>query len=442
MSRYEQLMDRANGLFEQHGGRLWVRSIVAVLFVCMHLGAFSKIGHQRIGANFSTGQEVPYYSDPDAPATLGYPRQPHYWSRLIVSRWDAQHYIGFAIRGLTSCPTDGDGDRDKKDAAYLECGLGWLPAWGVAAGTVSDVTGVAPDWVLLLFSVLATICVTLLWTSRALVERIGLLGAYCTLIGFHLFPTAFYMVTPFSDSATLALMLACFVCVLKDRWILAGLAVGAATALRLSAGAFSVGLACAAIYVAWQRRKTATPRWWLPLLAIPLAGWGQLVEVVLLQVFVGDWTAYFRAREAFGNPGGYGRILDPKWYLSGFNSQHADTVMLLGTLAIAIGSGRELLARFRREERILLVVGTALALFLSVGALLHWWGLNRYLLLCPLLILCIGELPRKQPLLFAFWLTICGAMYWHVELCSYVTQGHPVLCPCLGKVEFAMPWGS
>jgi hypothetical protein len=442
MAGLDDLWTRATALFERYAGRLWVRALVGVVAVCIHLGAFTAIGHQRLKVDFSTTSEDPYYSDPDAPATVGYPRQPHHWSRLIVSRWDAQHYVGFAIRGITSCPTDGGGDRQHKNGEYLSCGLGWLPAWGLAGGMVADVTGIAPDWALLLLSILSTICVTLLWTSRALVERIGLGGAYATLIAFHAFPTAFYLVTPFSDAATLALLLACVVCVLKDRWILAGVAVGAATALRLSAGAFSIGLACAAIYVAWQRRKAGTARWWLPLVAIPLAGWGQLVEVIFLQIFVGDWSAYFRAREAFGNPGGYARAIDPRWYLMGFNSQHADTVMLLGTIAITVGCGRSLLARFRREDRILIVVGTVVTMILSIGALLHWWGLNRYLLLCPLFTLCFGELVRTQKVLFGLWLALCISMYWHVELCSYVAQGNPGICPCLGKVEFTMPWKS
>ena len=42
----------------------------------------------------------------------------------------------------------------------------------------------------------------------------------------------------------------------------------------------------------------------------------------------------------------------------------------------------------------------------------------------------------------ASWLVLCAIMYWHVELCSYVAQGNPNICPCLGKVEFTLPFGS
>src|SRR5690349_20302653 len=86
----------------------WFRLVVASVLVIFHLVAFSCAGKDRLGVPFNSAPgHAPYYSDPDTSSLGGYPRQPHYWSRMVVSRWDAQHYIGFAVRGLTSCPTDG-----------------------------------------------------------------------------------------------------------------------------------------------------------------------------------------------------------------------------------------------------------------------------------------------------------------------------------------------
>jgi len=94
------------------------------------------------------------FTDPKAPALGPIPRQPPNWSRLVVSRFDAQHYIGTALRGLSACPTD----PAKADGyIYLQCGLGWLPAYGAAGGVVSDVTGLEPDYALTLLSVLCAI---------------------------------------------------------------------------------------------------------------------------------------------------------------------------------------------------------------------------------------------------------------------------------------------
>ena len=89
-------------------GERGFRLAVAVALVIFHLAAFTRAAHVRLGVPFNSAPgSAPYYSNPDAAALMPAPRQPHHWSRLVVSRWDAQHYIGFAIRGLTSCPKDG-----------------------------------------------------------------------------------------------------------------------------------------------------------------------------------------------------------------------------------------------------------------------------------------------------------------------------------------------
>src|SRR5262245_53605224 len=106
------LTDRVSAKVKLVGERLepvtdksWFRITIASLLMFFHMGMFSAAGRVRLDVPFNSASDhAPYYSDPDAPALIGYPRQPHYWSRLIVSRWDAQHYIGFAVRGLTSCP--------------------------------------------------------------------------------------------------------------------------------------------------------------------------------------------------------------------------------------------------------------------------------------------------------------------------------------------------
>jgi hypothetical protein len=51
-------------------------------------------------------------------------------------------------------------------------------------------------------------------------------------------------------------------------------------------------------------------------------------------------------------------------------------------------------------------------------------------------------MAKKHTALFVLWCILCAAFYWHVELCGYITQGNPTLCPCLGKMEFGMPFGS
>src|SRR5882724_7411678 len=190
------------------------RFAIAAVLVSLHIFAFALAADDRLSVSFNSSPgEAPYFSNPDAPAMSGrFPRQPHHWSRLAVSRWDAQHHIAFALRGLTSCPRD---PAKATDVQYADCNLSWFPGYGMTAGTISDLTGAPPDVVLVLLSCLAALIVNLLWTSKPIVERIGRGPAYAALLAFNLFPTAFFTVTPYPESAMIALGLGALVCVMK-----------------------------------------------------------------------------------------------------------------------------------------------------------------------------------------------------------------------------------
>jgi hypothetical protein len=435
-----QLRDRATAWLDRSSGLPFFRLGIAAFLVVAHLVCFSVAGREHLDLPFNSHPgETPYFSDPDAPAVWGYPRQPHYWSRLLVSRWDAQIYIGFAVRGLTSCP-DVPEPGDHGDSQFLHCGLGWLPAWGLTAGIITDTTGTPPDIALLFLSVIAALILNMLWTHQLVVERIGRGQAYAALFAFNLFPSAFHIVTPYTEGATIALALGGFICLARDRWWLAGLMVGASTGLRAGAVAFGFALCLAAVIAAYQRWSARTDRWWRPLLAIPLSGWGMLVTLVCFEVFVGDWTAFLRAREIFGDERDWGRLVDPEFYLKGFTAQHMDSIMLVGSIAIFALTGREVLRRFKVEEQVFLVAASLFTVVLSIPALHEYWGLNRYLLCCPIIFLCAAAMARKHTALFVLWLLLTTMIYWNVELCSYLAQGHPSVCPCLGRVEYAMPF--
>jgi hypothetical protein len=423
------------------------RSAVAALLVFVHVLAFAKAGHDRLGLPFNTIPEhAPYYSNPDAPAVgPWYPRQPHYWSRLIVSRWDSQHYIGFAIRGLTSCPTD---PATATDNQYAFCGLVWFPAYGLVAGIISDLLHQPPDLVLMLMSCLAAFAINLLWTSRAITSRLGLREAWASLLAFNLFPTAFYVVTPYTEAATLALVLGGFVLLMADRWVLAGLAIGAATSLRANAFGFAVALVAAAAYAAWRRRRTHEPRWWRSLYAVPLAAWGLAVTLLAFKIMLGNSFAFLRAQDAYvaGQHGTVHDLVDPVYYVKGLTSQHMDFALLGSAAAIVVLGVREALRRLPREGAIFIAVASAMTIaiplyvFASSGR--EYWSINRFQLLCPIIFLSAGIVARRHTAVFVLWLAVCAAFYWHVELCSYITQGRPDYCPCLGRMQFWAPFGS
>jgi hypothetical protein len=72
----------------------------------------------------------------------------------------------------------------------------------------------------------------------------------------------------------------------------------------------------------------------------------------------------------------------------------------------------------------------------------QYWGINRYLLLAPLIFFAAGQMAREHKALFVFWLLLCGAIYWNIELCSYISHGNPGTCPCMGRLEFTLPYQS
>jgi len=428
--------------FDGLAGTTRSRVVLAIVVSIIHLGLFARAGHVRLDLPFNSAPgERPYYSDPDAPSVMGFPRQPHHWSRLIVSRWDSEHYVGFAVRGLSACPTDGKPGQ-VEDFKYLQCGLGWLPAYGSIGGLLSKITTIPEDYSLVGLSVLCTILVNLLWTSAPFVKRLGKREALGTLIAFNAFPTAFYMTTPYTEAATLMLMLAGFVALANDRWVLSGFLVGASTALRASAVAGSFGFGFASLVAAYKRRKSGDPKWWKALLGIPLCGWSMALQMLILKLVVGDSLAFLRARNAFGDDHNFLRIFDTEFYLKAFTSQHMDGVMLVGSFAIVALGIKEVVKKLGAAESVYLIVSSIVSLALAIAAVHEYWGLNRYLLLCPITFCCAGVLLRKHPVAFILWCVLSAMIYWHVEMCSYISHGNPQVCPCLGRFEFGMPFQS
>ncbi|MDB4955194.1 MAG: putative rane protein [Myxococcales bacterium] len=434
MHRYS-VIDRE---MQDSSPRLTTRLVVAIAFAAAHLALFTLAGHVRTGVPFYDHSDSPAYAHLDAVMTSGYPREPQHWSRLVVSRWDAQNYIGTAVRGLAACPTSARA----RDIDFLECGLGWLPAYGEAGRLVTHTTGLAEDVSLLAISILAAIAINFMWLSRTIVDRLGAWQAGAALVAFNLFPTAFYVVTPYPEAATIALCLGGFLALSRERWVLAGLLIGAATALRIQAGAFGLALAAAALVAAHARRRGGDNRWWWPLLAVPLAGWGQCVEMLALRIYTGDAFAFWRARVAFGDTNRVWRLWHPNYYLKAFSAQHMDGVILGGALVVIFLTARRVLREFRREEAVFLAIASFATVPIAIMAPMGYWGMSRYLLLCPLLFLGGAALLRRQAVLGILWFALCAMFYWKIELCSYISQGSKNACPQLGRLECALPWGS
>jgi len=423
---------------DRWASRLTFRVAIAIVLASLHFVAFWHAGHERLHLDFNTHPERgPYFSNPDAPVLTQPPRQPHYWSRLVLSRFDAQHYIATSVRGLTACPADPD---KATDYVYLQCGLGWLPAYGEVGSVVSTVTTLPDDYALVLVSLISLLAINFMWTSAAIVSRLGKREAWAAVVAFNAFPPAFHMVTPHAEALTIACLLAAYLWIQRDRWWFASFFVGAATALRPHAVAYTLGFGFAALAACWQKRKDGDKRWWNPLVSCVIAGWGQLATLLALKISVGDPWAFFRARKAFGDSNTAGRLLDGATYISTLGGQNMDGVFWWSLIGIALIVWRDTIAKMRLDEKAFLVGAGLLTALFGVIASPISWGTSRYMMLCLLAFMCAGKLARRYPWLYAAFVALCLVAYWNIDLCNYITQGDPRLCSCQGRLEMYLPF--
>jgi hypothetical protein len=279
---------------------------------------------------------------------------------------------------------------------------------------------------------------------------LGKREAVGALIAFNTFPAAFHLVAPFTESTTMMLALAGFVALANQRWVFAGFWIGASTAFRTAAVAYSAAFGLAAVfaaYVSWREKK---PQWCKPLLGIPLCGWSMALQMLVLKICVGDGLAYVRARSAFGDSHDFFCVFSPEFWLQAITAQHMDGLVMIACVAIISLTVREVIKRLGTAESIFMITASFLGLVLGAAGLISHpdgtiagtWGMNRYMLMCPITFCCAGVLLRRHPMTFVLWIVLSLEIYWNVELCSYVTQGNPDLCPCMGRFQFSLPFQS
>ena len=154
-----------------------------------------------------------------------------------------------------------------------------MPAYGSAGGIISKVTGLEPDVRSSCFGVVRDHH-QLLWICPTMIRRLGLFESYAVLIAWNCYAGAWNLVVPTTEPVVIALALGGFVALANERWIWAGILIGACTALRVPTASYAFALGCALLVAAWERYRAQTPQWWRPLYAVPLCGWGQLATMM------------------------------------------------------------------------------------------------------------------------------------------------------------------
>ena len=405
------------------------RAAVAVLCLAVHLAALVHSGSTRFGAPFNAAPGAPpAFEDAASDAS------PQRWNRLVVSRWDAGQYVELGLRGYKYCPKHEEGA--PPFFGTRTCNLVFYPTYGRLGHYVSLLTHLPIDYALFAISLLSSFVFLMLWTSRALTDRMGVGQTYLALLLFNAFTTGFSLTTIQTEPLTLACTMGSFVAFTKRRWVLAAVLAGAASSLRITGVATGAACALAIVAQTWVDRPTERREWWLRGAAVALSFWGAAALMAYHQAKFGDALAYVHAHShSFKHEVTVMNLLQPRpeWLIHAMEQPlHEGVWLVAGMLWFLLGH-RAAMRRFPAPEQAfwyaLFCVTVGIAAF---GQVAIWFqGMNRYLLLALPLFFSMAALLRARPLALAFWLIVSTWHYWQVDICTYTGgQGDRVLEIC------------
>jgi hypothetical protein len=212
----------------------------------------------------------------------------------VLARWDSGHYLGIAVAGheFFSC-------------AHLPgynpqhwCGnTGWFPAypWMIRLISLAGLQPVAAGALLSALFHLGTL--VLLWNK--FLDAVWSRGSLLCLLLAGFFPGQVYhhAVFPVSTFTFCALLALHYLC--EQRALAAGLA-GAAAAFTYSTGLVLAPVALLGVLLTGSRRPW---RGRLPILLVApgLTALGFTAVLVVHQLAVGDWTAFFKVQAKYGH---------------------------------------------------------------------------------------------------------------------------------------------
>ncbi|MEK7543310.1 MAG: hypothetical protein AAB557_00415 [Patescibacteria group bacterium] len=121
----------------------------------------------------------------------------------------------------------------------------------------------------------------------------GSMGRGWSLVLFLVYPASFFFAAAYSESIFFALAIGTLLSIKRERWLLAGIVAGFASATRL----VGVFLWLPLVITMWQKRRYLKVIDWIAVFIAPagLAGY-----MVYLWKFVGDPLAFFHVQSAFG----------------------------------------------------------------------------------------------------------------------------------------------
>lgn len=409
-----------------------VRLLIPALFLVFHLLVLSALARERFGLPFNNAPgAAPSFFNPAVDPV------PNHWNRLIVSRWDAQHYITLALRGYEYCaPRAALGPHHFPDSDVV-CQLGFFPGYAFLGKAVSWLARTPVDYALFAVSLLSSFFAMFLWTSREMLDGLGVWTAYTSLLLLNVFTTGYALVTLQTEPTALFLTLGSFVLLERRKLALGALCAGAVGIIRPTGVAVGFAFALSVLVMTWKERPKLPVWLWRTVLML-VAAWGLIALLVFWQVRFGDALVYSHSRTRYYH---YSpdplALLAPKytWISQSIWAAPNEGIWLAcGLLFFALGHKRAL-GGFSQTARIywyavyVLVVGIA-----SVGQVaIGFSGMSRYLLLAVPMFFALAAAFKGRPLALALWVLFGMVHYWSVNACFYVGKGEPdfwQVCHC------------
>lgn len=417
-------MSRAGHGIETFARSLPVRLLLPAVFLVLHLVALTALARVRFGR--------PFNSSPHSPPAFTHPATelvPPNWRRLVVSRWDAQHYIELALRGYQPCAPRAELGPTKHPDDNLACQLNFFPGYAYMGRAVAAVARMPIDYALLGVSLLASYLAMFLWTSRAMVESLGFATTYLSLVLLNVFTTGYALVTVQTEPTALLATVGAFVLLHHRKYALGALCAGATGVIRPTGVATGMAFALALLVATIQERPRLRVWVWRLFLGL-VAGWGILALFAFWQIRFGDPLIYSHARTRYyhyvPNPLA---LLVPKysWLSESIWAAPNEGLWLAAGLFIFALGHRSALARVPLPGRVywyalfVFVVGVAAAGQVEIA----FAGLSRYLLLALPMFFAAAAALRRHPIALGLWIAFSAIHYWSVNACFYVGHGEP-----------------
>ena len=305
--------------------------------------------------------------------------------------WDAAHYFTVAEDGYPPLHPPGGGYL--AHSAFFPL-LPWLARWLDVATPLS----LRQSAFVVANAAALGAAVALWFLARATLG--GEAKATRAVALVVLWPASLVLSMFYSDGLLLLLVSISLLALLRERWVLAGVAAMLATASRPNAIAIAVACGWAAVVAA---RRTRSIR---PFIAPALAPLGMLGYFTFLEIRLGDFFLWFKAEEeGWGGGFDFGNHFVTTLLDDGLRNPTARFDLLLSGVAGLVGLGLlvwAVRARLPTEQLLYAGVVLVLALGASFGASIPRYVMNAF----PIFLAPAARLPEGAA---QAWLSVSAA---------------------------------